>query len=349
MKKMLLAVCIASAATMSYASVAQAAEYRVSEVIQEPRVANKHQIEVEVVFSYDCPICYRLLPEPSKLSSAFGSDVKVINVPAPLNKKWAVYSRAYYVAQELGILDKAHKALYEEVIGSKGRSIVDANSLAVFFNYYFDIPRADTLRVYQSKKIERALAEDYMRLSAYQLTAAPAVIVNGEFVVTGITAGNSNEILRQAQTVVNKIRAEKGMLDNGKIFTPPVYPSLERMAANKRAEAEQLADNPKPQPISYPSLESLDEARAKAAEAKKAEDEKIRAQVIESGKAAEAIRSATPYAARPVKTYGTVESGVATEYSSHAAAMKAKARREAALKRGNPSSAPRPSAPPSSW
>jgi len=73
------------------------------------------KIEVVELFWYGCPHCYSLEPLVDRWKAQRPADVKFVRMPAVLNKSWEVHARAYFAAEALGVLDKTHQALFEEL------------------------------------------------------------------------------------------------------------------------------------------------------------------------------------------------------------------------------------------
>src|SRR6185312_7425134 len=62
---------------------------------------------------------YQVVLPAQPVSTKPGQVVVLVRVPAILQPEWEAGARAYYVAQALGILDKSHKATFDEIHQAK--------------------------------------------------------------------------------------------------------------------------------------------------------------------------------------------------------------------------------------
>ena len=84
-----------------------------------PTASAKGRIEVREFFFYGCSHCYNLeIPLKSWLKRK-ADDVEFVPTPATLNKNWEPLAHAYYVAEELKVLDKTHEPLYAALHAAK--------------------------------------------------------------------------------------------------------------------------------------------------------------------------------------------------------------------------------------
>jgi thiol:disulfide interchange protein DsbA len=182
------------------------------EIVKSPQSALDKQdsrIEVESIFSYDCPVCYQLDPAVMELKEKYKDDIQVIHVPAPLNETWAVYSRAYYIAEALGILDEAHQIIFDAVVQGDGKTLLNGADMAKFFRDNFLIDSDKTLALYKSVVVRDKLVRNYQRLKEYELVLVPALVIDGKYLVTGHSAGSVKGMVTEAEAIIAKIKASR--------------------------------------------------------------------------------------------------------------------------------------------
>lgn len=174
------------------------------------KVANPENIAGDVIvvrefFWYGCPHCYALEPHMQAWAKTRDKDVAFFRTPAAMNPVWEVPARGFYAAQQMGLENKTHQALFD-AIHKDGQKNIIANQenlanwyasqgadKAKFNSFYNSFP--------VSTKIERA-KQGAMR---YQLTGVPAVVVHGKYVVSGEDA----RVTQVVDFLIDKVRSEK--------------------------------------------------------------------------------------------------------------------------------------------
>ena len=68
----------------------------------------KDKAEVVELFWYGCPHCFKLEPAVSEWLSKKPDNIEFVRIPAVLGQHWEIGARAYYVAEELGVLEQTH-------------------------------------------------------------------------------------------------------------------------------------------------------------------------------------------------------------------------------------------------
>jgi thiol:disulfide interchange protein DsbA len=73
-------------------------------------------VEVVEVFSYGCPHCAEFAPYMDKLRADLPKDIAVRYMPAVFSAAWMPYAQAFYAAQQLGVLEQTHDALFKALL-----------------------------------------------------------------------------------------------------------------------------------------------------------------------------------------------------------------------------------------
>ena len=189
------------------ADTAAPVEGRDYELIAEPGpfapLAGK--IEVVEVFGYPCIHCAHFEPLLEAWVGKLPADVRFTAVPGAFGGHWDAYARAFYAAEQTGVLKRSHadvfKALHER--RSLPMQNVSPQELATFYASYGVQPQRyiDALRsgqVDEKVKAGRAFA---MRA---RVPGTPALIVNGKYLVKG---RGFDDQLRIASALVERERA----------------------------------------------------------------------------------------------------------------------------------------------
>lgn len=153
------------------------------------------KIELVEAFWYGCPHCYHLEPILKKWLKNLPENVEFVHMPAQFRPDWSVHAGAYYVSSILGIDDKLHQPLFDEIQNNR-KGMVTHKDMAAFFarhgvaeDKYFD-----TLN---SFAVKNKLNYSMRMVQRYALRGVPAMVVNGKYRVTASMNGNSFEKMLQ--------------------------------------------------------------------------------------------------------------------------------------------------------
>ena len=79
----------------------------------KPFAPAKGRIEVAEVFGYTCIHCAHLEPILATWKKTLPRDVKLTPVPAAFGGYWIPYARAFFAAQQLGVQERTHQAVFD--------------------------------------------------------------------------------------------------------------------------------------------------------------------------------------------------------------------------------------------
>ncbi|HBN53770.1 MAG TPA: dihydroneopterin aldolase [Stenotrophomonas sp.] len=189
------------------ADTAAPVEGRDYELIAEPGpfapLAGK--LEVVEVFGYPCIHCAHFEPLLETWVGKLPADVRFTAVPAAFGGHWDAYARAFYAAEQTGVLKRSHadvfKALHEQ--RSLPMQNVSPQELATFYAGYGVQPQRyiDALRSDQVDEKVKAARAFAVRV---RVPGTPALIVNGKYLVKG---RSFEDQLRIAGALVDRERA----------------------------------------------------------------------------------------------------------------------------------------------
>lgn len=179
----------------------QAADYQL--LAKPGRVDKPGMIEVREFFWYGCPHCYHLEPHVSAWLKTKPADVNFVRTPAALNPVWEQNARAYYTAETLGIMEKAHGPLFQAIHAGK-QQIFDKDSLVRFYSGFGATP-SNFNSLYNSFAVSGKVAQGKALAQQYGLDGVPAVVVNGKYLVKGSDA----KVLQTVNELIAKERLAK--------------------------------------------------------------------------------------------------------------------------------------------
>ena len=175
------------------------------DVLQPPQLTETgDRIEVVEVFWYGCPHCYTFLPFMESYDDRKPGYVEVRRMPAIFRDNWDAHARAYYTAMLLGVTDRTHRALFEE-IHEHGKPTDDKESLAAFFERH-GVDRAEFEGTYDSFAVESLVRKSVVMQKRYGVTGTPSVVVNGKYRVSGQRAGSHESVIAVVAGLVERER-----------------------------------------------------------------------------------------------------------------------------------------------
>jgi protein dithiol oxidoreductase (disulfide-forming) len=175
-------------------------------VVPPQATTTPDKVEVVEMFWYGCPHCYEFEPVIAEWLKDKPDYVEFVRVPAVFARNWEVHARAYYAAEQLGVLDEIHKALFDALHVEK-RKLFDEDELAAFFVEHGVTEEAfrtafDSFDV--DKKTRRAIA----LTRSYGISGVPAVIVNGKYRSSAQYAGTFEQLLKLVDFLADKEHAQ---------------------------------------------------------------------------------------------------------------------------------------------
>lgn len=165
--------------------------------------APKGKIEVVEMFFYGCPHCYELEPKIKHWAENHRDTVYLRRMPAIVGPSWITHAKAYYIAEQLGILDKFHRAFFES-IHKQGEQYYNDYALMKFF--LESGVTADAFnKANQSSILAEKLNQARIMTVKYGLRGVPAFIVNGKYKTAPFYTRTQEEMI----SVLDQLIAEE--------------------------------------------------------------------------------------------------------------------------------------------
>lgn len=164
------------------------------------------EIEVVEFFSYSCPHCYRLQPFVKNWLERKSEDVVLRREHVVFNTKTIPLARAYYMAEELKVLSELHDKIFEAL----HRHNMNISSESVLMQLFKGIAEVDSetfKEKYWSEETQERIRAGNRRVSAWRISATPALVVGGKYLVT-TEAGSQRRMFQVVDFLVEKIRKE---------------------------------------------------------------------------------------------------------------------------------------------
>src|SRR6185503_17077179 len=152
----------------------------------QPVSTNPGQVEVIDFFWYNCPHCNALEPYLEAWERSKPANVVLRRVPAILQPDWEPAARAYYTSEALGLLDKSHKATFDEIHQNHDVMQTEADFERFFVKQYGVDPKKFE-SIWNSPEVDAKVGQAAVLAVRYGLMAfgVPTVVVNGKWLTGG--------------------------------------------------------------------------------------------------------------------------------------------------------------------
>ena len=160
------------------------------------------KIEVIELFWYGCPHCYTFEPHIKNWLGSKADYVEFVRMPAVFSDNWLIHARAFYAAEQLGVLDAIHTPLFE-ALHLKKRKLFTENALAAFF-VEFGTTEEAFRQAYNSFDVDTKTRQAVAATRSYGITGVPAVIVNGKYRSSARSVGSYKKLLKLVDYLADK-------------------------------------------------------------------------------------------------------------------------------------------------
>lgn len=171
----------------------------------QPFAPLKGKVEVAEVFGYTCIHCANFEPLVNEWKKKQPAYVRFTPVPAAFGGLWMPYARAYYAAQQLGVLKQSHQAMFEALHEQGSLPIQNAShqEIAAFYARYGADPKAFAAAM-DSEAVAALVERSKQFALATGIEGTPTLVVNGRY---RVTARSFDDALRIADQLVAKEHA----------------------------------------------------------------------------------------------------------------------------------------------
>jgi len=174
----------------------------------QPFAPGKGGIEVAEVFGYTCIHCAHLEPTLAAWKKTLPRDVRLTPVPAAFGGYWIPYARAFFAAQELGVQERTHQAVFDALHKTGALPIQNASAGEIAGFYAAQgVDGAKFTEALRGPAVDRQLARAQEWVAAAGVEGTPTLIVNGKYRVIG--GRNYSDMLKIVDRLVARERARK--------------------------------------------------------------------------------------------------------------------------------------------
>lgn len=171
--------------------------------------ADPSKVEVMEVFSYSCIHCFNFEPAVEKWAAKRPAGVKFVRQPWSLGQAAALpRSKAAYAAEQLGVFDKFHKALFGAIHG-QGRVMATESDLEALFVASTGLDAQQYRDAYSSFATDNYVRRGENTVRELGLSSVPTMVVDGRWYVNGSLAGGNDKVFAVVDFLVSKAKGER--------------------------------------------------------------------------------------------------------------------------------------------
>lgn len=163
-------------------------------------------VEVAEVFGYTCGHCANFEPLLATWKTTLPAGVRFTPVPAALAGHWVTFARAFYAAEQFGIREKSHQAMFDalHLQHSLGQDS-PPERIAGFYARYGVDPKA-FVEAMQSVAVDARVNQSRQFAVRSRIEGTPSLVIDGKYLVSADARGYEH-MLRTAGYLVAQQRA----------------------------------------------------------------------------------------------------------------------------------------------
>lgn len=176
------------------------------------------KVEVTEVFSYACPACNLFVPTMHKLKAGLPPNAVLNYLPASFNpgEDWPMFQLAYLTAQNLGVAEQTHDAMFKAVWQTNELAVTDPatrgiksrlptiEDAAKFYKTQAGVPTEKFMAASKSFAVDVEVRKAEGLIQAYKVDRTPTIIVNGKYRVNVESAGGNDALVELVKYLVAK-------------------------------------------------------------------------------------------------------------------------------------------------
>jgi thiol:disulfide interchange protein DsbA len=176
--------------------------------VPEPARAEAGEgVEVLELFWYGCPHCYHLEPQLERWLAGKPDGVTFRRLPAVTSPRWVPHAKAFFAAQQLGVLDQLHEPLFKALHDQRRKVFTDEQIIA--FAAEQGIDEEAFRAAYDSFPVDMQVRKAADLARRYGVDGVPSIVVNGKYVTSATQTGSNARMFR----VIDYLVAEEGAGD----------------------------------------------------------------------------------------------------------------------------------------
>jgi thiol:disulfide interchange protein DsbA len=175
--------------------------YEVIEPALEIQAADG-KVSVTELFWYGCPHCYEFEPTIEAWLENKPEYIEFSRVPAVFARNWEIHARAFYAAEQLGVLEQTHEALFN-ALHRERRRLFTPDDLAAFYAEY-GVSEEAFREAYDSFDVDNKTRRAMAITRKSGIGGVPAIIVAGRYRLSTQQTGSYEAMLKVAEYLAAK-------------------------------------------------------------------------------------------------------------------------------------------------
>ncbi|WCE05375.1 thiol:disulfide interchange protein DsbA/DsbL [Pseudoxanthomonas sp. JBR18] len=165
-------------------------------------LTGKQKVEVAEVFGYVCIHCAHFEPVLEAWEKKQPASVRVTPVPAAFGGYWIPYAKAYYAAQQMGVLKQSHAAMFRALHDTGELPIQNAGDEEIGrFYAQYGVDPAKFAATMESPRVTQQLQHAREFGMASGITGTPTLVVNGRY---RIKVASPDDVLKVADYLIQR-------------------------------------------------------------------------------------------------------------------------------------------------
>ena len=165
-------------------------------------LTGQQKVEVVEVFGYVCIHCAHFEPQFEAWQKRQPASVRVTSVPAAFGGYWIAYAKAFYAAQQLGVLKQSHAAVFKALHDSHELPIQNASDQEIAGFYARFGPDPDKFAAaMESPQVAAQLDKARAFGMASGIRGTPTLVINGKYRITTV---DPDDVLKVADFLIKR-------------------------------------------------------------------------------------------------------------------------------------------------
>ncbi len=198
----LVAAALLLLSTQVFAEAQLGRDYSRLEPAQPTHTGDK--IEVLEFFFYGCSHCYHLHPLISAWEKKMPKDVELQFVPVMFRDSWEAMARTFYALEAMGLERRLHDDLFKA--WNVENQVLTEQSDVEDFVAKHGVDRSKFSAAYNSFTVNSKVARANQMMRDYGIRGTPTLVVDGKYVITGLTPEVTIQVLND---VIARARKER--------------------------------------------------------------------------------------------------------------------------------------------
>lgn len=165
------------------------------------------KIEVTEAFSYGCGHCFRFEPLWKAWKAKQADDVAPVKLPVIFRDNFKPLARVLFTAKALGLEAEVNERMFAGIHNEK-KNMASESVMASMFKE-LGIDEEKFMKTYKSFSVSSQVQQAEARMRSMNITGTPQLIVDGRYSISAGKAGGHAEMLKIADFLIAKVRAEK--------------------------------------------------------------------------------------------------------------------------------------------